>query len=62
MYEAGTRIAGWIKRDGNKNDKRVWAAVKSIEVYTKGYIEAETERLEGTDVGTHIHHTRVTYY
>ena len=47
MYEAGARIAEWIKRGGNKNDKRVWAAVKGIEVYTNGYIEAEKERLKG---------------
>ena len=50
IYEAGTRVAEWIKRDGNKNDKRIWAVVKGIEAYTKGYIEAEKERLKGTDM------------
>ena len=51
IYEAGTRVAEWIQKNGNKNEKRVWAAVKGIEAYTNGYIETEKERLKGTDMG-----------
>ena len=50
MYEVNTRVAEWIKKDGNKNDQRVWAAVKGLEAYTNGYIEEEKERLKGTEM------------
>ena len=50
MYEAVTRIAEEIGRDGNKNDKRVWAAVKGIDIYSKRYIEEEKERLGETEM------------
>ena len=41
-------VAESRRRYGNKNDKRVWAAVKAIEAYTNAYIKA---RLKGTDMG-----------
>jgi len=28
MYEAGARVAEWIKEGGEKQDKRIWAAVE----------------------------------
>jgi len=44
MYEAGARVAEWIKEGGDKQDKRVWAAVEGVKACTTAYIAAEKER------------------
>jgi len=48
MYEAGARVEEWIKEGGEKQDKRIWAAVEGIKAYTMAYVMAEKERLKGT--------------
>ena len=50
MYEAGARVAEWIKEGGEKQDKRIWAAVEGIKAYTMAYVTAEKERLKGTEM------------
>jgi len=50
IYEAGARVAEWIKEGGEKQDKRVWAAVEEIKAYTMAYVTAEKERLKGTEM------------
>jgi len=48
MYEASARVEEWIKEGGEKQDKRIWAAVEGIKAYTMAYVTAEKERLKGT--------------
>ena len=48
FYEVHDRLAEWIKRDGNKSDKGIRAAFRGLEIYTRGYIEAQKEALVGT--------------
>ena len=48
FYEVHVQLAKWIKRDGSKNEKVIWAAYKGLEVYYRGYIEATKESYVGT--------------
>ena len=49
FYEVHVQLEKWIKRNGNKNDKGIQAAFRGLEVYTRGYIEAQKESLIGTE-------------
>ena len=49
FYEVHARLAEWIKKDGNKNDKGIWAAFRGLEIYTRGYVNATEECLIGTE-------------
>jgi len=44
MCEAGARVAEWIKEGGDKQDKRVWAAVEGGKRYTLAHVAVEKER------------------
>jgi len=50
MYEASARVEEWIKEGGEKQDKRIWAAMEGIKAYTMAYVTAEKERLKGTEM------------
>jgi len=50
MYEAGARVAEWIKEGGEKQDKRIWAVGEGIKAYTTAYVTAEKERVKGTEM------------
>ena len=43
FYEVHVRLAQSFKREGNKNDKGIWAAFRSLEIYTRGYIEEKSK-------------------
>jgi len=45
MYEAGERVAEWIKEGGETQGKRVWAAAEGIKACTTAYITGEKERV-----------------
>ena len=50
LYEVGARVAEWIKEGGEKQDKRILAAMGGIKAYTTAYITAEKERVRGTEI------------
>ena len=64
MYEAGSRVAEWIKEGGEKQDKRIWAAVDGIKAYTTAYVLAEKERVRAKEMeerrGTRVYEMLTT--